>query len=427
MRAYLQTLRSFNREVYLYLITSAVFGLTVFGGIQPTLLNLYLLRLGYGPEFVGLVNALGHIGTAILALPAGSLSNRFGLRTTMFGGLLLAGFSFGLFPLADLIPAAWQSAWLLTTNFLGQVGVVLYIVNGNPYLMSIARDSQRNHVFSVQGAMWPLAGFGGSLIGGFLPAAFAGLFGLSLAGAAAYRFPLLLSALALILATPALLRLPEVHLKHEQPTLPTSSAALNRFPLMLVGVLVMFGMLRVAGEGTARTFFNVYLDAGLALPTAQIGIIMSLGQLLAVPTAMVMPLFVRRLGLGGMIIAGTVGMALSMLPLALIPHWLAAAASYMGLIALTAITRPAYIVFTQEIIQPRWRAMMSGATTLAAGSSWAMIALGGGILVALLGYQSLFLVGAGLTLSAALLFALYFRVPRGEFARPPQADAPAAD
>jgi hypothetical protein len=32
----------------------ALLGLTVFGGIYPVLFNLHLLRLGNGPEFVGL-------------------------------------------------------------------------------------------------------------------------------------------------------------------------------------------------------------------------------------------------------------------------------------------------------------------------------------------------------------------------------------
>ena len=44
---------SFNRNIWLYLLA---WGLVAFGymGVQGVLLNLYLLRLGYEVEFIGL-------------------------------------------------------------------------------------------------------------------------------------------------------------------------------------------------------------------------------------------------------------------------------------------------------------------------------------------------------------------------------------
>ena len=42
---YLDKLRMFNRDVRLYLITAALLGFTVFGGIYPVLLNLYIKQL----------------------------------------------------------------------------------------------------------------------------------------------------------------------------------------------------------------------------------------------------------------------------------------------------------------------------------------------------------------------------------------------
>ena len=46
-----------SRNFRLYSIAASVFRLTVFWGIYTLLLNLYLLRPGYGPESVGLANA----------------------------------------------------------------------------------------------------------------------------------------------------------------------------------------------------------------------------------------------------------------------------------------------------------------------------------------------------------------------------------
>jgi hypothetical protein len=65
-----------------------------------------------------------------------------------------------------------------------------------------------------------------------------------------------------------------------------------------------------------------------------------------------------------------------------------------------------------ELIPSGWRAAMSGATTLAAGLSWAGIAWGGGYVIAALGYRSLFLAGAGMTAVGALVFWVCFRLAR---------------
>ena len=51
---YLQKLRMFGLDVRLYLISLALAN-SAFMGIYGVLLNLYILRLGFGPEFIGLL------------------------------------------------------------------------------------------------------------------------------------------------------------------------------------------------------------------------------------------------------------------------------------------------------------------------------------------------------------------------------------
>ena len=82
-----------------------------------------------------------------------------------------------------------------------------------------------------------------------------------------------------------------------------------------------------------------------------------------------------------------------------------------------AIARPAYMVYTQEIVaQPRQGAM-AAATTMSIGISWALMSVGGGYAITLFGYRPLFLAGALSSALGALLFWGYFRTPRGEFAQ----------
>ncbi|MDQ5850840.1 MAG: hypothetical protein M3380_01985, partial [Chloroflexota bacterium] len=115
-------LRHFTRPVRLYLVSSALFGFTIFGGIYSLLLNLYLLRLGYGAAFVGIVNAAGMLALALFALPAGLLGTRWGSRRALLAGLCLILTGLGPLPLAELLPAPVRAAWLLGTYMLAWLG-----------------------------------------------------------------------------------------------------------------------------------------------------------------------------------------------------------------------------------------------------------------------------------------------------------------
>lgn len=110
---YVRTLRRLGRDVHLFLLTSALVGLTVFGGISAVLMNLYLLRLGYGPEFIGVFIASGNIAFAAACLPAGALGARLGSRTVMVIGLTAASLGGVATALSELIPEGARAAWLI--------------------------------------------------------------------------------------------------------------------------------------------------------------------------------------------------------------------------------------------------------------------------------------------------------------------------
>jgi MFS family permease len=409
--AYLQKLRLFSRDVRLYLITAALSGFT-FDGIRAVLLNVYLLRLGYGPEFVGLANAAGFLAFTLFCLPAGALGKRWGSRRMMIAGLDLLAAGGGLLPLVEVMPTTWQAGWLLATQALSGLGLALYFVNGIPFLIGATGPEERHHAFSVHLALGPLAAFAGSLIGGALPRVFAAVLGLSPNEPAPYRYPLLIAALLAIPAMLALLATREVCTGQAQER----ATGAGRAPyglIVFIGLVVMF---RFAGRGAAFTFFNVYLDAGLHTSTALIGALSAAGQLLSVPAALVAPLAVARWGNRSVIVLGSFGIALSMLPLALIPHWGAAGLGFMGMLALFQMTSVPVQVYSQEIVSPGWRTAMSGAIMMGVGLSGSAMAFGGGYLITALGYPGLFLTGAGLTIAGGLLFWAYFRVPRGELA-----------
>ena len=416
MQSYLQTLRLFNRDVRLYLAATILFGFSLFGGITSLLLNLYLLRLGYGPTFVGLVNATGALSFAIFSLPAGLMGARWDPRRVMIAGIGFAIIGNGLLSQAELVVSGARDVFVLAANALGLLGVSLYIVNGAPYLMGVTGARERNHVFSMQGALFPLAGFFGSLAGGFLPGRIAWLMNLAPDHPAPFRYTLLVASALLIPALFTLIAMQKPQVPKRRESVEESDAP---FPLGLIALIALASLLHVAGEGAVRTFFNVYLDAGLHVPTSLIGTLIATGQLLAVPAALTVPLFTGRFGNHNTVVLSAICTPLMLIPMAFLPHWIPAGFCFMNIAALASIRRPAFVVYNQEIVSPRWRATMSGASSMMAGIGYSVIAMGGGYIISTVGYHALFLTSAAFTALGTLIFWAYFRTPRGEFARPP--------
>ena len=405
---YLHILRDFNRDVRLYLITTMLIGLTVDGGVYTVLFNLYLLRLGYGPEFVGLVNGAGMLVFALCCLPAGTLSGRWGNRRMMIAGLSLLLIGCGLLPFAEIHTGNWRAGWLFITWCFAFIGFAVYFVNTAPFAMKVAHQSERNHVFSVQAALWSLAGFAGSLVGGFLPGIFAIYLGVSLDQPAPYRYSLLAAGLLLI---PSVLAIAATREGNTQP-IKERQAKGEPSPLRLIAFLTLIRLLVVTGVGTLFTFFNVYMDAGLHISTVHIGVLSAIGRLLSIPTALIVPLLTRRWGNGHTAAWASLGTAIAMLPLILISHWSAAGLGFIGVLALTSIRYPAFLVYTMEVVPPARRGTMSGAGEMASGLSFSAMALGGGYIIKAFGYRSFFLTGASLTVIGTLSFLIYLRLQR---------------
>ncbi len=194
----------FNRDVRLVLFSQALIGFTIFGGVYTVPLNLYLLRLGCNLLLIGQINAVGALSFALFSMPVGLLGDRWGSRLTMIVGMLLSALGFGLLPLGEFVQPASQTAYIVSTYALGVLGNTLFLCNAIPFLTLISPPQLRNHVFSTQVALWPLAGFAGSLCSGLLPGVFSSLLDLPNSDPAPYRYPLLLSAAVLLVSAAAI-------------------------------------------------------------------------------------------------------------------------------------------------------------------------------------------------------------------------------
>ena len=409
--AYVRDLRSFDRNVRLYLLSGALVGFTTAGGIYTVLLNLYILRLGYGFELVGLVNAAGAIVYAVCCLPAGAIGRRWGTRRAMVIGMVLVTLGNGMLPMSELVAEAWRAEWLVLARVPRALGFAMYLVNGIPFLIAATDRARRPHVFSVQASMQPLAAVAGCVAGGLLPGLFATGLGVGLDQPAPYRYPLVLATLLLIPAVMALLATREV-----DPPTGTAVAAADtaRIPIGPVVCVAVVAFLVTVGIAVVQTFFNVYMDDGLQQSTALIGLVTAVAQLVSGVVALAAPFIAVRWGKVPAIAVGSLATAVFLLPLAFIPSWVAVGVGCIGVFAMGAMRISVFTVFQQEMVPIRWRSTISGATAMATGLSYAAVAAAGGYLIPVYGYSAVFALSAVVVAAGALLFLLYFRTPRGE-------------
>ena len=400
----------FSRDVRLYLMANALFGFVLFGGIYPLLYNLYLLRLGYNTQFVGLANATGALCFALFSLPSGMLGGRWGSRFTMVVGICMAVAGFGLLSQAELISTGTREYFILITYSFGVMGIALFIVNGTPYLMGITSSVERAPVFAMQAALMPFSGFVGSMLGGIVPDYLAEVLGVSLSDPVVYRYTLFIGVLCLIPAIFALLATQDVRVGRKREAGDNSGVSnAPALPLAAIVITSLISVLHVAGEAAARTFFNVYMDKGLNISLSLISVQLAAGQLLAVPAALSLPFFSARFGIRRTVVLVTVVTALFLFFMALVSHWIVAGLCLMGIMAMASLRRSAFAIFHQELVPVRWRTAMSGATAMMSGMGYSAMALGGGYMIPVAGYSSLFLTGAVLTGIGAFLFWICFR------------------
>lgn len=439
--------------------TSIAQGVTWYG-LSETVLALYLVRLGYGPEFVGSSTAAANLGYALASMPGAAVSRKLGARRAMVLGSAAWVLGILLLSLGDLVPIDLRSAWVLWLRLLASAGLALYMVSSQPYLTTVTSVDERPLVFALVISLRPLGAMAGSLLGGVLPGLFAGwggVFGSSLADPRPYGLALAVGLLVYAPVFWALRLLPDhaprkaeaprkadAPQKAEAPQkadapgkadapLPMDLAPggsgvghagasvapamdggcpapggdqaawaglrarlSTRAPIGVLAAIAIICALRVGGEFTARAFFSVHLDSTWAVSTARIGGALALSNLLSVPAPLVTPALVRRWGRVPTITVGATGVALTIVALGLSTTWVMASAAFVALTVVAAMTRSVWSLVVQEAVPEAWRATSAGVANLFSGLGTMAMSSVGGVMAASLGYRATFLTSAAL-------------------------------
>ncbi|MEZ4729537.1 MAG: MFS transporter [Caldilineaceae bacterium] len=395
------------RDARLIIISTAVLGISFFG-IQMLLNVLYILRLGYSVEYVGLFNASGAFTYILSSLPAAAVGNRIGLRASMVLGGVITVLGLAILPAVEYVPATLHTSWPILSQIVLTVGWALISINQVPALMAVTTVQNRTSAYALNGVARGVGTFVGTIVGGFLPMIFAQLLRDHVEAPGPYRAALWMGAgLALLGLIPLLLIRPAEPVSHS-----VKQEATTPFPLWPVGLLVLHVYLSQLGPASCQFFCSAYMDTTLLLSAATIGLLTGIGQFTTILAPLLTPRLAHRYGNGWTLMTASLGTAVSLLPLALIPHWAAAGTGRLGALALAAIWMPALQVFQMELVDPRWRTLTYGIVSMAMGCAYASVGFVGGRLVATWGYATLFSLAIGMTLLGTALMWGMLRSPR---------------
>ena len=397
--AYVQAMKRLNRDVRLFMVSAVVSGIC-YMGLYFLLINLYLLRLGYEIEFIGVFVSTGAFSFAVFSLPAGVAGRRFGSRRPMIFGRLVLMLGLGMLALSAWVPADLRSGWLIFFCALREFGNAFYMVNSSPYLMGATSAEERDYAFSLRAILTPVAGFFGTLIGGFLPRLSQLYFGWSADDPLNYMAPLLISSLVLLPGIVSLWAMREIVIEES----PQGNALRGKLPLEALLTIAVVSAFFIVAASAGQSFYHVYMDTVLESPPQLIGAIASCGQLLTAVLMLVAPILMGRWGYARVFVLMGFCMGLSLLPMALVSHWLTVGLSVVAVVVLMNFSSTVLTVFHQQLVPPGWRPAMSGVSLMAMGIGWGIVSSGGGYFVAAWGWQPFFLLASGGTILGVGVF-----------------------
>ena len=396
----------FQRDAKLLLVVTALSSLSFFG-IYVLIRTLYLLRLGHGPEYVGIYGAVGALGFMFMSMPSGAMGTRLGPGPVMLVGGIIAGGGMLLLPLAESVPTGWRDLWPLLSQAIVTIGWALLRVNVLPALMMATPAELRHDAFALESALRALGTLLGTVGGGALPELLAAWSGLSVDVPGPYATTIILAAVLTILAVLPLLFVGKLAPQQEPHQ---DAASDSSFPFWPISLVVLHVFLTHGAWAVPGSFANVYFDTVLLLSPAMIGLITGAGQLAATVAPLLGPRISKRRGARWTLVTTSWGVGLSLLPMALIPSIAAAGASRVAGLAFAALWQPAVQLFQMDMVAPRWRGLSFGAVSLAMSLSFGVVSLVGGHIAATTGYQALFLMGMGMSTAGALLLMALLRL-----------------
>ena len=406
-----KSVTGFHRNVYVAYTCTFFFGFLFFGGVFQVLVNLLLVRLGFDPQFVGLLNGMVLLFVSVGSVFGAILGQRFSSTSLLRAGYGLFFVGMVLFPLGNYFPPAMQRSWFLITYSFAALMAAVYVVHMQPIFMASTKDEERNRVFSYQAALMTIGGFCGSWFAGSLSTFLISRFSLSVDSPLPYTWTLLVAAALAIIGVIATFFVRDARPAQSQRAegaLDEATENKDPFPLKIILLVALVVSLRIVGESATRSFSNLYLDLEFGIDPARIAYIFSVAQFLAIPAPLIAPGLMTRYGRAAVFNWATVAVAGCVIFIAFAQHWLWVAIGFILVMGLAQIARPAITILSLSSVSPKWQASMSSSNIISIGLSGLGTSLMAGLMIDSVGFRPFYLIAAAITLAGVAAFRFGF-------------------
>ncbi|HTY90199.1 MAG TPA: MFS transporter [Methanocella sp.] len=390
LKEYMRTIRGFHRNVKLLLLRSFI--ICLYTGIYGILFNLYILNLGYGADFLGLVLSAHVLASSAMSIPAGILCDRFDKKKLM----VVAGMcsTLAAVPLY-VIPSAWS---LLLFSIVGGIFVSISSVVLTPMLAENCTKEDTVHVFSANSSISWIASILGCAMGGIVP----GMLG-TFAGVKADSLRLTLLSAVVLLAMGLVVTL----MIEERKGAPKSRCALFSLKsLKLSPDVLKFALTSLtfgAASGMIVPYFNVYFTQSLHMSVLDVGLISAVAGVIMIGGFIITPYLTLKIGKIRAACASKLIAAPLLMLMAFAQSVLLAAGAYVAYMFFINMAGPATTSFQMEQIRREEQGfavgmMMTGnyiAVSLSTYVSGLLIA-GGNYLLPFIGTCTFYLITAAL-------------------------------
>ena len=410
--------------------------------------NLYLVSLGYGPDFIGVVLFVATIGAGIAIFPAGICVDRFSGKSILIWSSVLIGIA-GIGQILFRQPLS-----LLISGFIAGVGAAFQLVVNAPFLTLNSTPDERPHLFSVNIVLGLATIVVGKILGGALPIWFRGTawlmaplppwLTLALARqpeARAYQFALLLAG---IIAGPSFIPLFFMSNDHPHEAIPAEQADTlqtkgeqaqveqrQHFPLRFVerlrylrkippGVIIaspifLLTLVQVfigLGAGLFVPYANLFFVQHLGASSALFGLIDGGTTTLTALMTLVAPFLAVRIGRLNSIVLTELASIPLLVGLGLTPSLALVAIFYLSRQPLMDMSMGVLQVFSMEAAPRRYRGLANSSYQAGFQVANAITASLGGFIIVQFGYPPLF-IGAAICYLLAIT-TLWGRFGRGQ-------------
>jgi MFS family permease len=398
---FFQPFAAFQRNARLLILAVFLDGMAI--AFVMLFFNFFILARGYDIGFLGLANSMPAITVLALGIPLGHLADRIGYRTSMLLGIAVAYFAMGTVLLTP------SPAVLLAAMAVQGAGSILFYLSVNPFLMKHSGAAERPLLFSSNVALQILAGAGGSLIAGQMPAWLKAAWDIAPGSAESYRavlfFGLICGLLALVPLS-MLKNLPPdpVPMEERKQFLSWNAGEKNRILRMcLPNLLIGFG------AALLIPYLNLFFRQRFSTSDSMLGVIFSVSAVFTGLATLLAPRVSQRLGskIRAVIVTQS-GSLVFLLLLGFIPFFPAAAAAFFLRAGLMNMSVPLYSAFTMEKAPLGKQGVVSSVLQMAWQAGWTVGPLLSGFVQSRWGFTPLFLATSLFYAMAISVFWKYF-------------------